>query len=91
MKPAFNEACQLAADPHGVAEPRPEDKLVTFSDYSAEHRAVGGRLVIYRKKDDGSTEELLGGFFNVILDKHKKSWLPCEGEAAGIRLVLEHF
>ena len=26
-----------------------------------------------------------------MLEKHKKAWLPCEGEAAGIRLVLDHF
>ena len=82
---------KLAANPQGITDPRPDDQLTTYSDYSAEHRAVGGRLVIIRKKPDGSTEELLGGFFNIILDKHKKSWLPCEGEAAAIRLVLEHF
>ena len=52
---------------------------------------MGGRLVIHRKQPDGSTQELIGGFFSVILDKHKQCWLPCEGEAAGIRLVLEHF
>ena len=30
-------------------------------------------------------------FFNAVLSKHKRSWLPCEGEAAGIRLVIDHF
>ena len=25
------------------------------------------------------------------MDRHKQNWLPCEGEAAGIRLVLNHF
>ena len=70
---SFTRAKQLAANPHGIAEPRPEDQLSTYSDYSAEHRAVGGRLVIHRLREDGTYEELLGGFFNVVLDKHKKN------------------
>ena len=74
----------------GLAEPRPGDQLLTFSDYSAEKNAVGGRLVIVRQTEQG-TENLIGGFFNAVLDKHKKAWLPCEGEAIGIRLVLNHF
>ena len=88
---AFENAKQLAAHPHGVAEPRPQDRLSTYSDYSADSRAVGGRLVIHRKMPDGSTRDLIGGFYSTVLDKHKQAWLPCEGEAAGIRLVLEHF
>ena len=91
IQKAFSDAKQLAAHPHGIAEPRPQDQLYTYSDYSAESRAVGGRLVIHRKQQDGSITELIGGFFSVILDRHKQNWLPCEGEAAGIRLVLEHF
>ena len=88
---SFKAAQKLAANPVGIAEPRPEDQLQTFSDYSADTRAVGGRLVILRKQTDGSTLELIGGFYSVVLDKHKRNWLPCEGEAAGVRLVLEHF
>ena len=91
LRSAFTEAKQLASHPKGIAEPRPEDQLYTYSDYSAESRAVGGRLVIHRKQTDGSITELIGGFFSVIVDKHKQSWLPCEGEALGIRLVLDHF
>lgn len=88
---SFQNAKNLAAHPHGIAEPRPSDQLYTYSDYSADKRAVGGRLVIHRKTPNGSTIELIGGFYSVVLDKHKKSWLPCEGEACGIRLVLELF
>ena len=91
LQQSFNDAKQLAANPTGIAEPRPDDHLQTFSDYSAETRAVGGRLVILRTKPNGEQIELVGGFYSVILDSHKKNWLPCEGEAAGIRLVLEHF
>ena len=62
-----------------------------YSDYSAEKRAVGGRLVIHRKMPNGEVQELIGGFYSAVLNKFKKAWLPCEGEACGIRLVLEHF
>ena len=43
------------------------------------------------RKIGSEMTELVGGFFNAVLDKHKRAWLPCEGEAIGIRLVLEHF
>jgi len=91
IQAAFAAAKKLASNPQGIAEARPQDRLFTYSDYSAETRAVGGRLVISRQQPDGSTQELIGGFFSVILDKHKQCWIPCEGEAAAIRLVLEHF
>ena len=91
LNTAFENAKLLAAHPHGVAEPRPQDKLSTYSDYSADNRAVGGRLVIHRQMPDGTTKDLIGGFYSTVLDKHKQAWLPCEGEAAGIRLVLDHF
>ena len=88
---AFNKAKALASHPRGIAEPRPQDQLFTYSDYAAETRAVGGRLVIVRTNSDGSKSELIGGFYSAVLDRHKQNWLPCEGEAAGIRLVLNHF
>ena len=91
LRQAFQNAKDLAANPIGIAEPRPDDHLQTYSDYAADTRAVGGRLLILRKLENGDTIELPGGFFNAILDSHKANWLPCEGEAAGIRLVLEHF
>ena len=87
----FEAAKKMAADPRGIVEPRPSDQLHTYSDWSEQHRAVGGRLMIHRTKKDGTVEILNGGFYSSILNKHKKAWLPCEGEAAGIRFVLEHF
>ena len=91
LQESFSAAKKLAGNPVGLAEPRPTDILRTYSDYSADTKAVGGRLMILRKQPDGSTKELVGGFFNAVLSKHKRSWLPCEGEAAGIRLVIDHF
>ena len=88
---SFEAAKELAGNPVGIAEPRPDDQLHTFSDFSADTGAVGGRLAILRKQPNGETVELVGGFFSVVLDRHKKNWLPCEGEACGICLVLEHY
>ena len=88
---AFEKARKMAASFTGIHTPRPEDKLVTYSDYSAEYRAIGGRLEIHRKNKDGSITILHGGHFSIVLDEAKRSWWPCEGEAAGIRLTLEHF
>ena len=88
---SFQAAKKLASNPVGLAEPRPTDILQTYSDYSAETKAVGGRLTILGKQEDGTVIELVGGFFSAVLAKHKRKWLPCEGEACAIRLVLEHF
>ena len=55
LQKAFTAAKQLASNPKGIAEPRPEDKLSTYSDYSAESRAIGGRLVITRTYPDGTS------------------------------------
>ena len=91
LEQTFESTKDLASDPQGIAEPRPQDRLYTYSDYSAESRAIGGRLMIERKHSDGTTQLLVGGFFNAVLDKFKQNWLPCEGEAIGIKLVLNHF
>ena len=47
--------------------------------------------MIHRKNEAGETEIFNGGYYSSVLDKHRKNWLPCEGEAIGIKLVLEHF
>ena len=60
---SFESAKKLASNPVGLAEPRPDDILQTYSDYSADTRAVGGRLIILRKQQDGTLKEMVGGFF----------------------------
>ena len=86
----FETAKAATARLEGVHIPRPDDILTTYSDYSEEHKAIGGRLEIKRKVD-GKVITLHGGYVSQILDSLKSKWLPCEGEALGIRLVLEHF
>ena len=89
---AFDKARSMASHPEGIVEPRPSDQIHTYSDWSESNRAVGGRLMIHRTdQSTGEVKILNGGYYSSILNKHKKAWLPCEGEAAGIRFVLEHF
>ena len=71
--------------------PRPDDKIHTFSDWSQSHGAVGGRMEIYRTKEDGTNEVLHGGFFSAKVSRWQSRWLPCEGEALAARMVLQHF
>ena len=41
--------------------------------------------------DNGETKQLLGGHFSAVLNPTKNRWLLCEGEAAGIKLTINHF
>ena len=77
----FEGAKSLAANPIGITEPKPNDQLYTFSDYSVEKNAIGGRLIIIRETESGP-EELVGGFFSAFLASgntdgwHVKARLP---------------
>ena len=90
LEEVFKNAQKATTRLEAVTVPRPDDKLHTYSDYSADGRAVGGKMIIERKTESG-TEFLLAGHYSVVLDKFKAKWLPCEGEAAGIKLTLTHF
>ena len=48
-------------------------------------------MLITRKKQGGVTEKLLGGHFSCKLNEHQKKWLPCEGEALGVKLIAKHY
>ena len=90
LKKVFDKARLATREVKGVHTPRPTDTIHTYSDYSQAARAVGGRMVIVRK-EDGKEKQLHGGYFSVVLDEFKGRWIPCEAEAAGVRLTLEHF
>ena len=70
--------------------PKVSLQLLAETDYSQEHNAVGGRLVIVRNVN-GQQVKLNGGYFSARLNKFQSNWLPCEGESLGIKLVLQHF
>ena len=86
---AFKESQDAIKSLLGVYIPRPEDQLVTYSDYSEENNAIGGRLEIHRE-EDGKIKKLHGGFFSATLPKVKKRW-PCEGECQAVKSVVEFF
>ena len=90
MKEDFTKAKEMIKTLEKVYTPTPDDKIQTFSDYSQEHNAVGGKLIIVRNVN-GKEVKLNGGFFSARLNKFQSKWLPCEGESLGIKLVLEHF
>ena len=90
LEELFRQAQKATTKLEAITTPRPDDKLHTYSDYSQETRAVGGKMIIERKTENG-TKFFLAGHYSVILDKFKQKWLPCEGEAAGIKLTLNNF
>ena len=90
LSKAFAAAQKATGDLEAVSTPRPTDKLHTFSDFSQEKRAVGGKMLIERY-EDGKKIWLLAGHYSATIDKAKTKWLPCEGEAAGIKMTLSHF
>ena len=90
LKLAFERCKKLLNDINMIFVPKPSDVLHTFSDYSAAEKAIGGRLEIHRT-ENGETKKLLGGHFSCRVNKHQRGWYPCEGEALGVRLVLEHY
>ena len=71
--------------------PKPTDKLEVFVDYSQDKKAVGGKLIIKREDSNNIKRSLIGGHFSCKLDVHQKNWLPCEGEALGVKLICKHF
>ena len=46
---------------------------------------------LYLENEADEKEIFNGGYYSSVLDKHRKNLLPCEGEAIGMKLVLEHF
>ena len=87
---SFEALKAAAADPSGIYVPRRDDRLITASDYSKAHSAIGGVLKIMRKEDNKEVE-LLGGHYSASLDKDQRRWLTCECEALAAKKVLQHF
>ena len=87
----FGEVKQSLNKLESFHTPHPDDILHTYSDWSQSHGAVGGRMEILRKQEDGSVDRLNGGFFSARVSQWQSRWLPCEGEALASKLVLQHF
>ena len=91
LSDSFRIAKEALNNVETIHVPKPSDKLEVFTDYSAENKAIGGKLMIKRFEDDGTTRKLLGGHFSCKLNTHQKNWLPCEGEALGVRMIAKHY
>ena len=89
QREAFMKSQTAIAKLQGVHLPRPDDQLITYSDYSEENNAIGRRMEIIRS-EDGKVKRLHGSFFSDVLTTVKKRW-PCEGEAMGVKMVVEFF
>ena len=62
----FDEAKKSIATSKSITFPRPDDKLLIYSDWSQDSEAIGGRLVIQRQ-ERGQTVNLNGGEFSCRL------------------------
>ena len=89
-KKLFEEAKQATSKVEAITTPRPSDRLHSYSDFSQEACAVGGRMIL-KREEDGKEVTRLVGYYSAQLDAAKVRWNPCEGESLGCRLVLEHF
>ena len=58
----FNTAKNLIKNLEKINTPTPDDELHTYSDFSAESAAVGGKLIIVRMQGNKKVK-LNGGFF----------------------------
>ena len=71
--------------------PKPTDQIITYSDFSQINSAIGGRMEIKRKFENGEVKVFHGGFSSVKVPPTKSRWISCEGESLATKLVLEHF
>ena len=86
----FRKAQEATNSVEAITTPRPSDKLHSYSDFSQDAEAVGGRMILKRKEGDQDIIRLVG-FYSAKLDPAKVRWNPCERESLACRLVLEHF
>ena len=91
LEDAFARVKEAVKSPEGIHLPRREDRIITSSDFSKQTGAIGGKMMIVRKLDSGKEVSLLGGHFSAKVGEGRSKWLPCDGEALGVKQVLEHF
>ena len=78
LQQSFKNAKQILTSMQKIYYPIPTDQIYTYSDFSQDSCAVGGRLEFERTYPDGSTKRYHGGFFSVCLKINHKRWLPCD-------------
>ena len=86
MRVSFKAAQTALKNTKAITLPKPDDQLFLISDASNSPAAVGSTR--YIKRNDRFH---IGGFFSAKVGKHQLLWLPCELEALGITLSINHF
>ena len=86
----FDKAKLSLKSSQSITIPKPSDTLHIYPDFSHNANAVGGHLVIERV-ENGKSNRFNGGYFSTRLDTSQSRWTPCEKEALGIKLNIEHF
>ena len=82
----FSRAQRLLQIHKCITLPRASDILWIVTDGSVRSTGVGSTLYVSRRK-----KLFLAGFFSSKLQKHHSKWLPCEIEALGIAVSINHF
>lgn len=77
QKEAFAKAKMATRNVEAYSIPQPSDRLFTYSDFSREHKAVGGKLEFKRSGKDGVTKRFLGGHYSMVVNSYKSNWWPC--------------
>ena len=91
LEETFYKARDATRNVDAYAIPCRTDQLFTYSDYSKDHRAVGGKMEFERKMENGEVRRFLAGHFSLIMEKFRQAWYPCEGEGYAAKMVLKHF
>ena len=87
----FKTAKNILQSIKTIHYPSPQDRISTYSDYSQEKHAIGGRMEFTRTLKDGTLKKFHGGFFSAKVTECQTRWNPCESEALACKVVLEHF
>ena len=82
----FKRAQESLSNAKTLTVPIPSDTLWIVTDAAVRPSAVGATLYTVREG-----KPLLAGFFNAKLPEFQSRWLPCEMEALGIAMALNHY
>ena len=85
---AFKASQKAIKDINGVFIPRPDDILVTYSNYSKEYNAIGGCLEIHQAVD-GKKKASCRSLWEIVA--HDGGPVSCELKAFGCQVTLEFF
>ena len=78
-KARFEKAKLLIGTVRGVFYPLPTDRLFTYSDFSQQANAVGGRLEFVRTDASGKKDNLSWRVFFSLLEYQPKALAPMRG------------